>query len=133
MVIALCSCQASISNIKSKLSPSEQLLVGKWVSNGDGGRREITRYSDKTYIEKADVRFDTNAPPAHCTSRGTWEVNKGFYVERVIEVDNPRFRAWVSKKWSFGILGNIQPDAFEYMGDDTPVIIEKRIRTFPRS
>jgi hypothetical protein len=123
----LCSCAANDSIDKSSLTPYERLLVGKWQSEGQTGLRTILRYPNKTFVEDDSVVYDLKKPMAKCTSHGTWRVEGNVYIQRFADVSNSRFNSWLKGNWTYSILGKISDGNFEYMGKDTPVIIEKKI------
>lgn len=126
MVAIFVSTGLMLCAAEPRLSSIERRLVGKWLADGETSHSVIIRYPNKTFSEEDISEYPDKNAPIRFTTRGTWRVSGSHYIMRFTEVSNPRFKSWLKQEFSYGI-GKITDKEFTYLGEDTPVIVEKKI------
>ena len=128
LLVGLTFCAACSTHEKPVFIQSgESGFFGCWEANIGFAKWIVVRKSDGTFEERRVQSYDYSRAPILFYSKGVWSVVKGEYTKRYTWTNSRRWQEAIGRDLKAKILVQ-SANEFIYRGEDTPEIIEKRIK-----
>lgn len=122
-------CFLSLGNSASgerNTSKDRDLLIGRWKCDFQDGSWTIVRQSDGSFQKEGEMVETLGKPPIHYTVAGTWRLEGKHYIEVWKKASPESWKSAIGSVFRAEVLV-IQPDRFERIQRESPVLIELRV------
>lgn len=122
-------CFLSLGNSSSGVrhtSESRDLLFGRWKCEFQDGSWIIVRRSDGSFEKDGKMVETIGKPPIHYIVSGTWRLEGNHYIEVWKKASPESWKSAIGSVFRAEVLV-IQPDRFERIQRESPVLIELRV------
>lgn len=128
LLVGLTFCAACSTHEKSSFTQSgDPGLVGCWEANIGFAKWVVVRKGDGTFEERRIQSYDFSKAPILFYSTGKWSMDQGEYTKRYLWTNSKFWQDAIGKVLKANVVRQ-SANEFVYRGEDTPEIVEKRIK-----